>query len=86
MFAHCKTFHNSVVNQNEGDRLWGGVGSWFGGGGGGGGSATHIIACSAWQCLQCGRAVACRFAHTRHGNMHSHISFPCLCLCKNKAL
>lgn len=47
-------------------------------------SATHIIACSAWQCLVCGRAVACRFTHTRRGNMHVHINFPCLASVKTE--
>lgn len=55
-----------------------------GGGGGERESATHIIACSAWQCLLCGRAVACWFAHTRHGNMHVHIDFPGLAAVKTK--
>lgn len=51
---------------------------------GGGKSATHIIACSAWKCLLCGQAVACQFAHTRHGNMHVRIDSPCPAAAKTK--
>lgn len=50
----------------------------------GGESATHVIACSSWQCLLCGWAVACWFRHNRHGNMHVHINFPCLAPVKTK--
>lgn len=62
---------------------WGGVGSCFRGRGVGG--ATHIIGLSAWQCLQCGWAVACWFTHTRHGNMHVHINFSQLASVKTRA-
>ncbi len=81
VYVCVKLFHNLVVNQNERGRLWGvlvhGLEE-------GGESATHVIACSSWQCLQCGRAVACWFTHTRHGNMHVRISFPSLASVKTK--
>lgn len=50
----------------------------------GGESAARIIACSAWRRLPCGQAVACRFLHSRHGNMHVCSDFAAFSLFRKK--